>query len=416
MTAVKFSVLLPTRDRLELAKGAIATVRAQSYQNWEIVVADNCSTDDVAGYVRSLADPRVVYTRSDTFIPVTENWNRALAASSGDLVVMLGDDDALVPGYFERMLAAMSALEQPDFIFHGAYQFSFPRAVPEYPSGAIADVTRLHSILWDLHAPSLLSAENAEKAGRASLDMRARYGFNMQYFLFARSFLQRMSVYGKFFQGPFPDFYAANMCMLRADRIGLVPEPMVVIGISPKSYGFYHFNKKEEGGIAFLNADKREDDLPPALRGRMLPGTNMLNSWLHSVALIPERLPDRPELAQDLQRGIARYRLLQVQHNMIAKAAGQQPEVTLKELWPRLRLLERTYALALAMWLWPVKWLDGRLRSRWLQVPTLLLRQHLRPPSGRPRPVVGRCKEMRDVYDYLAAARTSEPALQSKIS
>jgi glycosyltransferase involved in cell wall biosynthesis len=252
MAAAKFSVLLPTRDRLELAKGAIETVRRQSYQNWEIVVADNCSTADVAGYVRSLNDPRVVYTRSDAFIPVTENWTRALAASSGDLVVMLGDDDALVPGYFERMLAALVSLGQPDFIYHGAYHFAFPGAMPRYPKGALTDVTRYHSILWDLHEPGVLPDQTAKSAGRASLDMRAFYGFNMQYFLFTRRFLQRMTPYGDFFQGPFPDFYAANMSMLLAEKIGLVPEPMVVIGISPKSYGFHHFNKKEEGGIAFL--------------------------------------------------------------------------------------------------------------------------------------------------------------------
>ncbi len=414
MTAAKFSVLLPTRDRLDLAKGAIETVRRQTYQNWEIVVADNCSTADVAGYVRSLNDPRVIYTRSDSFIPVTENWSRALAASSGDLVVMLGDDDALVPGYFERMLETLESLEQPDFIYHGAYHFAFPGAMPRYPNGAITDVTRYHSILWDLQEPGLLSHEAAQSAGRASLDMRAMFGFNMQYFLFTRRFLQRMSRYGNFFQGPFPDFYAANMSMLLADRIGLLPEPMVVIGISPKSYGFHHVNKKEAGGIAFLNADRRTDDLSKSLIGRMLPGTNMLNSWLVSVALIPDRLPEQPELLKDLERGIGRYRLLQAQHNIVAKAAGEQPEATLKELWPRLGLRERAYALALEIWLWPVKWMRGRWRRGWLHAPTRILRQHPSMPPGQPTPVVGQCLTMYDVYDYLAAARTSATGPQQK--
>src|SRR6187399_2954715 len=84
MTGKKFSVLLPTRDRLELAKDAIETVRRQSFSDWELIVADNCSCDNVPGYVASLSDPRMTCIRTDTPVPVTENWNRALNASSGD--------------------------------------------------------------------------------------------------------------------------------------------------------------------------------------------------------------------------------------------------------------------------------------------------------------------------------------------
>src|SRR5262249_33692486 len=131
----KFSVLLPTRDRLDLAKEAIETVRRQSYSNWELIVADNCSRDNVGEHIASLRDRRIVCIRSDTPIPVTENWNRAMDASSGDHVVMLGDDDGLVPGYFERLLKAIDQLKNPDFIYHGAYHFAFPGVLPSMPEG-----------------------------------------------------------------------------------------------------------------------------------------------------------------------------------------------------------------------------------------------------------------------------------------
>ena len=67
MTGKKFSVLLPTRDRLELAKDAIETVRRQSFSDWELIVADNCSCDNVPEYVASLSDPRMGFGR----IPVS---------------------------------------------------------------------------------------------------------------------------------------------------------------------------------------------------------------------------------------------------------------------------------------------------------------------------------------------------------
>ena len=92
MTSPRFSVLLPTKNRLGLLVSAIATVQRQDYGNWELIVAAKCSSEDVAGYVLGLNDPRIVYTRSNLFLPVTDNWNRAYDASSGDYLVMLGDD------------------------------------------------------------------------------------------------------------------------------------------------------------------------------------------------------------------------------------------------------------------------------------------------------------------------------------
>ena len=78
MSRPEFSVLLPTRNRSSLLAEAIETVRAQSFADWEIIVSDNASIDDVKGLIEGIADPRIVYLRSDKALPVTENWNRAV--------------------------------------------------------------------------------------------------------------------------------------------------------------------------------------------------------------------------------------------------------------------------------------------------------------------------------------------------
>jgi glycosyltransferase involved in cell wall biosynthesis len=396
MPAPKFSVLLPTRDRLDFAKGAIATVRGQTYRNWELVVADNCSAEDVAGYIASVSDDRIVYTRSGTPIPVTENWTRALNASSGAFIIMLGDDDGLVPGYFERLLVTISALDEPDFVYHGAYHFAFPGAMPGLPQGALTDVTRFQSILRNRRGHSLLEKEEAHAVARAALDMRAHYAFNMQHFLFTRSFVDRMAKFGAFFQGPFPDFYAANMSMLMADRIGLLAEPTVIIGISPKSYGFYHFNKREKGGIAFLNTPAYVDQTPEALRKQLLPGTNMNSSWLLSVALVADHLG-----RTDLQLNVARYRRLQIIDNLKRAALGQSPDATLGQLWPRLNWSERLFSLAMKAILLPASLPVGRIRHLWVLCIEVLTGQYLRRPKDRPPPVVGRYQTMMDVFEGL---------------
>ncbi len=400
MTKPKFSVLLPTRNRLDLAKSAIETVRRQTYREWELLVADNCSEEDVAGYLRSLSDDRVVHTRSETSVPVTDNWNRALARSSGDYVIMLGDDDGLLPGYFERLLEVIATLGDPDFIYHGAYHFAYPGVLPGMANSVLTDVTLYQGILRDRSGPALLAREEAHAVALAALDLRALYAFNMQHFLFSRPFLTHMSEFGPFFQGPFPDFYAANMAMLTAKRIGILPEPLVFIGISPKSYGFYHFNKREKSGISFLNPNPSLDDVPEALRQQLLPGTNMNTSWLLSVSLIPERLQGRT----DLRPNIARYRRLQIIHNLRNMAGGQPYEATLRQLWSRLSWPERGFAVAVKAYFLPALLLRGRLRTKCIVFLDRWAGQYLRPPRVSPPPIVGRYETLLDVFDDLAAA------------
>ena len=79
---MKFSVLLPTRNRLDLLYYAVETVRRQDYLDWEIIVSDNFSEEDIAGYIKSLDDSRIKYFRTGKFVPVTDNWNNATTSNS----------------------------------------------------------------------------------------------------------------------------------------------------------------------------------------------------------------------------------------------------------------------------------------------------------------------------------------------
>ena len=104
------------------------------------------------------------------------------------------------------------------------------------------------------HFKALVGVFAARQAGRNSLSFWSNFGFNMQHFVFSRPFINRMLQLGPFFQGPFPDFYTANAAMLLADRIAVIAEPLVIIGVTSKSYGYFHNNSKEKGGIALLQA------------------------------------------------------------------------------------------------------------------------------------------------------------------
>ena len=100
-----------------MLKIALETVQRQDDPDWEVVVSDNHSADDVAGHVASLGDARITCKRTQSFVPVTENWNNALGGSSGRYVLMLGDDDGLLPGYVTALRAVEDRFASPEVVY-----------------------------------------------------------------------------------------------------------------------------------------------------------------------------------------------------------------------------------------------------------------------------------------------------------
>jgi glycosyltransferase involved in cell wall biosynthesis len=112
MTTPRFSILIPTRERPATLRHTLATVVSQPGDDYEIVVADNCSGPETRQIVEALASPKVRHARSDEILPMAENWERGLDLCSGEYITVLGDDDAFLPSTLEmarKLLAATGA-------------------------------------------------------------------------------------------------------------------------------------------------------------------------------------------------------------------------------------------------------------------------------------------------------------------
>ena len=301
---MKFSILLPTRNRLDLLQYAVASVRQQDDPDWEIVISDNASTEDVAGFAASLGDDRVRYFRTDHLVPVTENWNAALDRSRGDYVIMLGDDDGLMPRCLSTVRRLLTEWREPDAIYTQATQFAYPGVIPG-EKDAFTQVA-YNEFLLGRDQPFPLPADTALRMVRGALNFRLCFGFNMQHFIISRTLIGRLADKGAFFQSPYPDYYAANAVLLGARTIVANPEPLVMIGISPKSFGYYYFNQRESEGVDFLS-NVRAGDFPAHLRSEIVPGTNMNDSWLLAMDTVVRNFGE----IRSLKVNFRRYRLLQ---------------------------------------------------------------------------------------------------------
>lgn len=272
---MKFSVLLPTRNGGNLLNDCIGSVLDQSYQDIELIISDNCSEPDTVAVIRRfLDDPRVTYRRQGTPLSVSENWTKALEASSGDYFVMMGDDDCLLPHYFDTMNALLNEYRFPDCIHYLGYLFVM-QGVIEGENYARYDPS------WAISLPTqgLIPKPAREQLVRSFFDLRGQCQFNSQLVLVSRKFTETLS--RGFYVAPYPDFYSMSVLLLEAERFVFMPCKPVVVGVSPKSAGYYYSNRRP-GVNQYFGYESGHDGYSP-----------MLDSVLDWLDVLSTRYGDR---------------------------------------------------------------------------------------------------------------------------
>ncbi len=106
--AYRFSILVPMYEtKPEYAKEMIDSVLAQTYSNWELILADASKSDVVQNTVSVYSDERIKYHRLEKNAGISENTNAALAFASGDYVGLLDHDDFLTPNALFEMASIL---------------------------------------------------------------------------------------------------------------------------------------------------------------------------------------------------------------------------------------------------------------------------------------------------------------------
>ena len=110
--ALRFSILVPMYEsKAEFARAMIDSVLAQTYSDWELILADASKTDVVSDVVAEYAsDVRIRYVRIAENKGISENTNEALQYATGNYIGLLDHDDLLTPdALFEMAVAINSA-------------------------------------------------------------------------------------------------------------------------------------------------------------------------------------------------------------------------------------------------------------------------------------------------------------------
>ena len=101
----RFSVFIPVWNDARWLPGAIESLLAQSHRDWELVIGDNVSTEDIESIVARYPDERIRYHRWPTHIDFAGNANRTIGLCRYEWLQYLSADDRLLPTCLERMAA-----------------------------------------------------------------------------------------------------------------------------------------------------------------------------------------------------------------------------------------------------------------------------------------------------------------------
>lgn len=183
-----FSIVIPTRNRPELAIIAIKSVLRQDFDDFEVVVSDNSSEQHapkLAEAVAALADSRVWYVRPPSELDMGEHWEFALQHARGDYVGYLTDRMAFRKDALSRLHAQITTRGSHviSYSSSGILELERPYRLQRPPFSGRAETFRSEWVVsllarsvspWG--APCML---NSFTSSRVIAEMKAAYGTSM---------------------------------------------------------------------------------------------------------------------------------------------------------------------------------------------------------------------------------------------
>lgn len=103
------SVIVPVYNRAHMIARAVGSICNQSYRNLDIIVVDDCSTDDIRGAVAAIGDPRVRLLHHEKNGGASAARNTGVAGARGEFIAFHDSDDVSIFDRFAREMALMQA-------------------------------------------------------------------------------------------------------------------------------------------------------------------------------------------------------------------------------------------------------------------------------------------------------------------
>lgn len=292
MMRPRFSIVIPTRERADTLYFTLQTCLAQEFDDYEIIVCDNCSSEATKRTVDASHSARIRYVRSDQPLAMSENWELAVSHANGEYVIVIGDDDGLLP----------YALENIERILHHTktHALRWERVYYSWPNIPILEEANI------VHIP--LIRKNEILDGKTVIKTVANFGdytlLPMLYNSAIHSDLisELKFKIGRVFAARSPDIFSGFAFAYLAGSYVSVGRPMSINAGSAQSNGVANIHLQGESPVAHefqrlsneagLRCHPEAPDIPT------MPAA-LADSFLHARELL---FPDDVDLCLDRKR------------------------------------------------------------------------------------------------------------------
>lgn len=120
MTTPRVSVVMPTWNRAPVVGNAIRSIIDQTYEDWELVIVDDGSTDSTEIAVRDFAHPKIRYHKVEHQNNISKVRNIAADLAKGEILVVQDSDDMSFPDRLEKIVECFDKTGA-DLVYHGMY-------------------------------------------------------------------------------------------------------------------------------------------------------------------------------------------------------------------------------------------------------------------------------------------------------
>jgi glycosyltransferase involved in cell wall biosynthesis len=311
MAGPRFSIVIPTRERADTLRFALQICLDQDFDDYEVVVCDNCSSPATKAVVDSFASPRIVYHRSPTPLCMRENWNLAYSLTRGQYVAYIGDDDGLMPHAFSQLDELIRR--------HGVKAVTWHCAFYCWPNVARSDLANYLHISMSRYQKWFEGPQTIRDvmAGRLSPSFLP----NIYHGLIAREVLETIrSRTGHVFGSYMPDTYTSFAVAYVVDRYLLLTVPMSVSGFSGHSNNIaFHFLRSKHENVQRYRTENAAAgvDLHPWVPDLPMCWTGVADSFLVAKG---DLFPDDSSLELD--------------RKFLAEVVLEQPPIDDLAEWP----------------------------------------------------------------------------------
>jgi len=162
----KYSIIIPARNGGKYLEACIETIISQNYDDYELIISDDHSTDGTKNYLSTLLkNPRVKIIEPSEELSMTEHWEWALSHASGAWQIFVGQDDGLQPYFFKLADKLTKIAEQKKIriIMSSRAYYFWQGCEPVYGDVSVAfvasDKVKIHNTTYEA-AKALLGIQN----------------------------------------------------------------------------------------------------------------------------------------------------------------------------------------------------------------------------------------------------------------